>query len=83
MRQRRTDPAWFGRAFAISMSLNWMGSPIGSAVAGPLIGAGLGIALVAGAGAAFAAALAAALMIPALAGAARTLGMVGEASRPS
>ena len=40
MRQRRTDPAWFGRAFAISMSLNWMGSPIGSAVAGPLIGAG-------------------------------------------
>jgi MFS family permease len=82
MRQRRTDPAWFGRAFAISMSLNWMGSPIGSAAAGPLIGAGLGICLVAGAGFAFAAAAAAALMIPALAGAARTLGVVGEAPRP-
>jgi len=82
MRQRRTDPAWFGRAFAISMSLNWMGSPIGSAVAGPLIGAGLGIALVAGAGFTFAAAAAAALMIPALAGAARTLGVVGDAPRP-
>ncbi len=81
MRQRRTDAAWFGRAFAISMSLNWMGSPIGSAVAGPLIGVGVGISLVAGAGFAFAAAAAAALMIPALAVAARTLGVVGEAPR--
>jgi len=82
MRQRRTDPAWFGRAFAVSMSLNWMGSPIGSAVAGPLIGAGLGLALAAGAGFSFAAALAAALMIPALAGTARPLEAAGEASRP-
>lgn len=23
MRQRRTDPAWYGRAFAVSMSLNY------------------------------------------------------------
>jgi MFS family permease len=37
MRQRRTDPAWFGRAFAVSMSVNYAGSPIGSAIAGPLI----------------------------------------------
>jgi MFS family permease len=38
LRQRRTDPAWFGRAFAVSMSLNSVGNPIGAALAGPLIG---------------------------------------------
>jgi MFS family permease len=37
LRQRRSDPAWFGRVFAISMSLNVVGGPIGSALAGPLI----------------------------------------------
>jgi MFS family permease len=37
LRQRRTDPAWFGRAFAVSMSVNYIGSPIGSALAGPLV----------------------------------------------
>jgi len=37
VRQRRTDPAWFGRAFAVSMSVNAAGAPIGSGVAGPLI----------------------------------------------
>jgi MFS family permease len=41
MRQRRTDPAWFGRAFAVSMGLNWTGQPIGSALSGPLIQLGL------------------------------------------
>ena len=45
MRQRRTDPAWFGRAFAVSMSVNYIGSPIGSALAGPLIGRSLDVAL--------------------------------------
>ncbi len=44
MRQRRTDPAWYGRAFAISMGLNWAGQPIGSAVSGPLIQMGLTVA---------------------------------------
>jgi MFS family permease len=38
IRQRRTDPAWMGRAFAVSMSLNFVGVPIGSALAGPLVG---------------------------------------------
>jgi predicted MFS family arabinose efflux permease len=38
VRQRRTDPAWMGRAFAVSMSLNFSGVPIGSALAGPLVG---------------------------------------------
>ncbi|MDQ3098023.1 MAG: MFS transporter [Chloroflexota bacterium] len=37
LRQRRTDPAWFGRAFAVSMHLNYSGIPVGSAIAGPLV----------------------------------------------
>jgi MFS family permease len=45
LRQRRTNPAWFGRAFAVSMSLNYIGTPIGAALAGPLITASLDIAL--------------------------------------
>jgi MFS family permease len=45
LRQRRTDPAWFGRAFAVSMSLNSAGNPIGSALAGPLIGVSVSLAL--------------------------------------
>jgi len=45
LRQRRTNPAWFGRAFAVSMSLNYVGTPIGSAIAGPLIGLSLNVAL--------------------------------------
>jgi hypothetical protein len=44
MRQRRTDPAWYGRAFAVSMGLNWAGQPIGSAISGPLIHIGLIVA---------------------------------------
>jgi hypothetical protein len=38
LRQRRTARAWFGRAFAVSMALNFSGVPIGSALAGPAIG---------------------------------------------
>jgi len=45
LRQRRTDPAWFGRAFAVSMAVNWIGQPIGSALAGPVIGSSLNRAL--------------------------------------
>jgi MFS family permease len=37
LRQRVTAPAWMGRAFAVSMSLNFIGMPIGSAVAGPVV----------------------------------------------
>ncbi len=36
LRQRRTNPSWTGRAFAVSMAFNYSGSPIGSAVAGTL-----------------------------------------------
>jgi len=46
LRQRRTDPAWFGRAFAVSMGLNWGGTPIGSALSGPLIHLGLPVAFI-------------------------------------
>ena len=45
MRQRRTDPAWYGRAFAVSMSLNFAGTPLGSAISGPLIHVGLTVAI--------------------------------------
>jgi MFS family permease len=45
LRQRRTAPAWFGRAFAVSMSLNFVGTPIGSALAGTLIERSLNVAL--------------------------------------
>jgi predicted MFS family arabinose efflux permease len=36
LRQRRTDASWTGRAFAVSMSFNYCGVPVGSAVAGIL-----------------------------------------------
>jgi MFS family permease len=51
LRQRQTDPAWMGRAFAVSMSLNFLGYPFGAAIGGSLIGIGieaaLGVAVVA------------------------------------
>ena len=37
LRQRATEPQWFGRAFAVSMNLNFVGSPIGAALAGALL----------------------------------------------
>jgi MFS family permease len=65
LRQRRTDSAWFGRAFAVSMSLNSLGNPIGSALAGPLIAWGLNAALWAAAAACLIAAVFPLLLIPA------------------
>lgn len=46
LRQRRTDPRWFGRVFAVSMSLNYAGMPVGSALAGPLTEHSVELALV-------------------------------------
>jgi predicted MFS family arabinose efflux permease len=37
LRQRRTDPAWMGRAFTISMNLNFSGFPIGAAITGVML----------------------------------------------
>jgi MFS family permease len=64
LRQRRTDPAWFGRAFAVSMSLNSVGNPIGSGLAGPLIGVSLNVALWVAVAAALVSAALPLLMIP-------------------
>ena len=64
IRQRRTDPAWFGRAFAISMSVNWIGTPVGSALAGPVIAWSLDAALWAAALIALLSALLPVLAIP-------------------
>ena len=36
IRQRRTDPAWMGRAFAVSMAFNFIGYPFGALIAGAL-----------------------------------------------
>lgn len=45
LRARVTDPARFGRAFAVSMHLNYMGMPIGSALSGPLLALSVPFAL--------------------------------------
>ena len=45
LRQRRTDPAWMGRAFAISMAMNFLGYPFGAAIGGTLVGIGTGLAI--------------------------------------
>lgn len=64
LRQRRTDPAWFGRAFAVSLSLNFAGAPIGSALSGPLIEQSLPRALLLGAAINVIAAAATLILIP-------------------
>lgn len=46
VRQRRTDPAWMGRAFAVSMGLNFAGFPVGSALGGAIVPASIEAALV-------------------------------------
>jgi hypothetical protein len=50
LRQRRTARAWFGRAFAVSMALNFSGVPIGSALAGPVLGVSTTFAILVAAG---------------------------------
>jgi MFS family permease len=65
VRQRRTDPAWMGRAFAVSMAFNYVGVPVGAIVAGLLADGSLEVAIVAlGVGGSAMAALAAAFLVP-------------------
>ena len=65
VRQRRTDRAWMGRAFAVSMAFNFVGMPIGAAVAGILADSSIEAAiLILGVGGALAAAVAAAVLVP-------------------
>jgi len=45
LRQRRTDAAWMGRAFAISMAMNFLGYPFGAAIGGSLVGIGTDLAI--------------------------------------
>ncbi len=63
IRQRRTDPAMMGRAFAVSMSVNSLGMPIGSLVSGWLAGTSLDAAIALGAAACMLAALATRAML--------------------
>lgn len=49
LRQRVTGTQWLGRAIAISMSFNFAGFPIGSALSGPLVAIGPRFALAVGA----------------------------------
>jgi len=64
IRQRRTDPAWMGRAFAISMALNFAGFPVGSALGGLLVDHSVELAVLIGAGSALLAAVCAVWLIP-------------------
>ena len=64
IRQRRTDPRWCGRAFAVSMSLNMVGQPVGSALSGPLFESSLALPLLLGAAVTLVAVVAILLTIP-------------------
>jgi predicted MFS family arabinose efflux permease len=50
VRQRRTDPAWMGRAFAVSMAANFMGFPFGAAIGGTLAAISLPMCVLVGTG---------------------------------
>jgi MFS family permease len=65
VRQRRTDPAWMGRAFSVSMAFNYLGVPIGAALAGIIADRSIETAIVLlGIGGATASFAAAALLVP-------------------
>jgi len=63
-RQRRTDPAWMGRAFAVSMSFNFLGFPVGTGLGGIIASQSLDGAIAIEIGACVIAAIAAHLLIP-------------------
>jgi MFS family permease len=65
VRQRRTDPAWMGRAFSVSMAFNMIGAPVGAALAGLLAEGSIELAIVVlGIGGSVAAFAAAAILVP-------------------
>jgi MFS family permease len=64
LRQRRTDAAWMGRAFTVSMNLNWSGFPIGAALAGLLVTVSIEAAIVFGVAANVAAVILGLILIP-------------------
>jgi len=65
LRQRRTDPAWLGRAFAVSMSLNFIGFPVGSALGGAVAPISLELAFLGAVGLELIAAVLSFALIPA------------------
>lgn len=67
VRQRRTDPAWMGRAFAVSMAFNFMGFPFGAILGGILATESLSAAVAMGIVACIAAGLLALWLVPATA----------------
>jgi MFS family permease len=81
VRQRRTDPAWLGRAFAVSMAFNFMGFPIGAALAGALADVSLTAAIIMGIAACLTAAVLAAILVPAH-GDGLSQGIVPETAAP-
>jgi len=64
VRQRRTEQAWMGRAFAVSMAFNFVGFPLGAAVGGIVAEVSIEAAIVIGIAACLLAAFFAATMIP-------------------
>jgi MFS family permease len=64
VRQRRTDPSWMGRAFAVSMAFNYVGMPIGAALAGAIATTSLEAAILIGVAACIAGGLLSAVLIP-------------------
>jgi MFS family permease len=64
IRQRRTDPAWMGRAFAVSMGFNFIGYPIGAALAGAIASVSIEASILVGAFACVLGVVAAAILIP-------------------
>jgi predicted MFS family arabinose efflux permease len=64
IRQRRTDQAWMGRAFAVSMSLNFTGFPIGSALGGLLVTRSVELTVILAAATALLAAIAVWRLVP-------------------
>jgi len=64
LRQRRTETAWMGRAFAVSYSCNYLGFPIGSAFGGMLSARSIETPIIVAVAACFAAAILAMLLVP-------------------
>ena len=52
VRQRRTDVAWMGRAFAVSMAFNFLGYPTGAVIAGVLAATSIEASIIVGVAAA-------------------------------
>jgi predicted MFS family arabinose efflux permease len=65
VRQRRTDPAWMGRAFAVSMAFNFIGYPIGAAIAGAIVTVSMAATIWFGVVAVVVSAFATAILVPA------------------